>query len=87
MAVKQSLRHNEPKKFRAFSPKIFNEHPFGRSLKFAKNAIGSLLAHMIASLLCTYSGLCDLQASRSDQLGLPAVQVSAITPRLRCIHM
>ena len=49
--VKQSLRHNEPKKFRAFGPKIFNEHPFGRSSKFAKNAIFSLPTHMVAALL------------------------------------
>ena len=51
IVVKQSLRHNEPKKFRAFGPKFFNEHPLGRSSKFVKNAIFSLPTHMVASLV------------------------------------
>ena len=48
--VKQSLRHNEPRLFWAFGPKILDEHPLGRSSKFAKNAIFSLPTHMLASL-------------------------------------
>ena len=58
--VKQSLRHNEPKDCRAFGPQNFNEHPFGRSSKFAKNAIFSLATHMVAALGPCIQSACAL---------------------------